>query len=611
MKRKARLGVVVAAIVAAGALWWPRVREGASPERDEPPSGTDAVAGSHTLDPEPATAAPPIIARDESGYVLVARDDYPSVAPGTGATVRGRVTGANGARIPSTAAVGLHELASMEFMGTAPLGDDPRFEFRDVVAGVALSLSVSAPGFRHWSRPLELERGAVEDLDVVLEAAPTEESHPMTGVIRDRSGRAVRGARIEVPGGYEGTSDDDGGFTFRRRRSQCTMIVSHEEFALHRESLCGHGDGAVPTSIEITLSEGTTIRGEVVDQGGKPVADALIECDGKAHGSTRHLVPVGSTVSTDARGRFELPHLPVDTWTCGAYRYGYDLVQRPSVTVAADMPTAHAAIALSRWLPTDGGSSIEGTIVSGDGAPLERPQVYAEWPGHRSPAESVDEAGHFVIRGLPAGAFSVTGQADDYTSTTRHDVATGTKDVRLVIHRPGRLSLQVLDDASGEPVAGADVHGYGRTGLDGSYLFEWLPREPTSLSVRAPGYVKAQTAAFAAEPERTVEGTVRLTRGGIARGAVVDASGAPRAGVAVWACGGEISYYACELSDHQIAVSRRSGEFTITGLANGRWHLRARDGESYGAEWIEIRNGRAVDDVRISLDGPVPAFGRE
>lgn len=322
-------------------------------------------------------------------------------------------------------------------------------------------------------------------------------------------------------------------------------------------------------------------------------------------------MPLGSTISTDASGRFELPHLSADTWTCGAYRYGYDVLERPSVTVAADTPTAHVSIALGRWLPTDGGGSIEGTIVSGDGASLERPEVFAEWPGHRSPAEPIDEAGHFVIRGLPAGTFSVTGQAAGYTSTTRHDIASGARDVRLVIHRPGRLSLQVVDDASGEPVAGADVHGYGRTGLDGRYLFEWLPREPVSLSVRAPGYVEAKTAAFASEPERTVEGTVRLTRGGIARGTAVDAGGAPRAGWAMWACGGEISYYACELSDHQIAVSRGSGEFVVTGLANGRWHLRARDGESYGAQSIEIRDGRPVDDVRISLDRPVPAFGPE
>ncbi len=97
-------------VTGAPAVSAPRV--GVGEARSENPDSAEQVAAS-TL----------AIVRDAAGYVVAQPDAHPEASSRGGATIRGRVSAPGVAAVPLGVKVGWNVLASVEFMGTIPLGD--------------------------------------------------------------------------------------------------------------------------------------------------------------------------------------------------------------------------------------------------------------------------------------------------------------------------------------------------------------------------------------------------------------------------------------------------------------------------------------------------------
>lgn len=140
-------------------------------------------------------------------------------------------------------------------------------------------------------------------------------------------------------------------------------------------------------------------------------------------------------------------------------------------------PTTRAAATLE----TLGTSVIRGRVVAADTSkPLRRAQITITLPGTReSRTGSTDIQGRYEVRDLPAGRYDVSATRSGYL-TVRHgqrrlsdpprplEVADGQtiENIDFVLPRMSVISGRVLD-ATGEPIAGAQVMAYRYRYADG------------------------------------------------------------------------------------------------------------------------------------------------
>ncbi len=530
---------------------------------------------------------------------------YLQASGGLGCTVRGRVRFSGGAPPWPPVKVELH--GDMKTLASAVLVANDRFEFVDVVAGLPMTLDITAEGRRWWRRSFLLEPGEIEEVDATLEPDEPDPPQRLDGLVTDARGRPLAGAVVRIDAHEPVETDLAGRFSIVRGSDQCMLRVTHPDHPGAMKWVCRPGGDVGP--VHVRLEDGWAIAIRAVDQTGAPLSGLEVSCT--AGTTALHGLDVRAEGATDERGEMLLSPLVGDRWTCRTYRAGYESPRPQSVSIGPDQQRASIHFVLTRWQPAEGGYSIRGRVIGGDGELLTGFRVSAESGAHWVQAASIDADGRFAIDRLPAERFAVTASADEHTSTTIQDVAAGTHDLVIDVHPPGKLSLRVVDDATGTPVVGASVHGYGNTDADGRFLFEWLPREPVKLRIWATGYAETYAGPYHGPPGETVDGgVVRLTRGGVVRGRVVDAAGRPRAGVWVWACPGNVSFYVCEQLIHQKTISRRSGEFEIQGLTPRRWHVRTFDDESdtRAGQFVEVVEGTPNEPIQLTLSAAEWSF---
>ncbi len=518
--------------------------------------------------------------------------------PGLGSTVRGRVRFVGGA--PPWPPVKIDLQGNGMAIANAVLVDDERFEFADVVSDVPLTIDITAYGRRWWHRSFLLGRGELEEIDAQL--VPTEPEPPVAldGSVSDSRGHPVAAARVSIADGGATETNLAGRFSLVREQRQCSLSVAHADHPTAQIWVCPPAQQDV--RISITLADSHAIEIEVVDETGAPMPSLDVSCTARTADVRGGEVDAAGTTGED--GRVVLTRLVADRWTCRAYRPGYDGPTPQSVWIDADHPVGRVQLHLARWRPVAGGESIRGRVVADDGESLTGVRVTAEAGGHWVQVAALDATGRFDIPRLPAGAYTVTARADDHTSTTIPNVFTGTTELAIPVYPPGRLRLQVVDADTGDPIPGASVDGYGYTDRGGRFLFEWLPREPVKLHIWAAGYAESFAGPFQGEPGATVDGgVVRLRRGGVVRGRVLDPDGRPRGGLWVWACPGNVSFYLCEQLIHQKTLTRKTGEFVITGLTTRRWHIRSFDDDAglRVGELVDVIDGRQAEALELIL----------
>jgi hypothetical protein len=171
--------------------------------------------------------------------------------------------------------------------------------------------------------------------------------------------------------------------------------------------------GEAKAHVDIVLHEGAgRIAGVVLDATGGPVHGAIVRValDGPARG--------GIAVSTDERGRFRLS------------------VEPGGVSLAAEAqgyaPTRQWVTAPSRdvTLTLTPGSAVLGSVVrTSDGAPMAGIEVRAvpagAWPSPLFPSGTSGPDGHFSIRGLEPGSYTLAAEGDGWRGSARAPLAVG------------------------------------------------------------------------------------------------------------------------------------------------------------------------------------------
>lgn len=294
-------------------------------------------------------------------------------------------------------------------------------------------------------------------------------AEPWEGVRTDANGR------YDLPYAPRSDADADDEAAWKLR-------VAHPAYAIQTIDRPGVPSPGTPLQVDVALAKGRAIRGRVLQPDGSPAVGALV----------RIVQEGGQIATTDAEGRFALPHGQEAAWsvsvTHATGRFPLEAGEQHSVAGIHETPTL-------TLLPVP---ILAGRVVDEDGRPIPRAFIrvrepregdsaedadalaaaVAEVPTHRRQryrrrlahiGETIvargtaDDLGMFRIECERAGTFELVAVGDDgvdgtLLETVTKPFPTGTTDIVLRADTGARITGIVVD-THGKPLSNAEVIG--------------------------------------------------------------------------------------------------------------------------------------------------------
>jgi hypothetical protein len=436
----------------------------------------------------------------------------------------------------------------------------------------------------------------------------------VSAVVLDPARRPVAGALVRVeaepPLGRSsdlGTTDAQGRVElFGLEAGTHAVIAHHPDFApavstgLALET-GGHADAT------LVLTRGVSVTGRVLGPEERPLPARAVVQEMSGQPAPRSLSELLRT-EAGADGRFRIEHVPPGAFVLGVMAQGF-AGRRVEVEVAgrdvdAGDVVLETGLAIRGRLRTRGGEAVAD-------AALRAFQPRADRGGN--PSDTRSEAdGSFVLAGLSRGPYRVQVTAPGFAPTQK-DVVAGSDDVDWVLEHGGAVTGLVVEEGD-RPVdayrvlaspTSTERRDEGQTqkdvaSPDGRFLLEDLAEGDYVLQVLVPERAPASVPARAVVARRTTDvGVVRVRRGGVVRGTVVEASGEPIAGATVRLLGpGDDAIWLHDLT----AETDPSGAFEIRGAPEGPQQVVASHADHAPADArVDVDSARGPAEARLVL----------
>jgi hypothetical protein len=254
-------------------------------------------------------------------------------------------------------------------------------------------------------------------------------------------------------------------------------------------------EGQADADVTLHVDRGLYIRGRVVDADGAPALDAHV----RAAELERSLYTSGQ--ASDVDGSFVIGPLTRGSYRLVASRHDRDSDSEVLLATAGDSGVVlHLRV----------GAEFSGQVIGEDGAGVSASMSVCdrESKPRQGRGMHTDQNGHFVLRGLPAGAFDVSATTDDGRIgwLERVGIAEGAvvKGVIVRVTRGGRIRVRHTG-----PERAVDVEVLQRGGL--LRTTQALRNLPVELTV-PPGTVVIR-ARYVDGPRRLVERSVSVAAG--------------------------------------------------------------------------------------------------
>jgi hypothetical protein len=440
------------------------------------------------------------------------------------------------------------------------------------------------------------------------------------GRVVDEGGRPIAGAELALvlPSGdtdATSTSGEDGRFEFRHLDPG-----TRDLFARARGYSYVHRPGveipaAAPTVAlgTVKLQDGAFIEGRVTDTRGTPIEGAQVWISSSQPVPKLWHLEDAPQARTGPDGSFRSEGLRRgDLYYLGVEHPGHVLTTIPGIAaptqepIRIEMKTAH---------------SLAGRVVGPEGEPVagaslmrvEEIRIDGGISSRGSPLGETDPDGRFQVTGIAAGRLNIEVRAVGYAPRRIEGLQIpeggDVEGLEIALERGILLAVRVRD-AGGEPVRDAMVSaslemppsprrfsgfsdsGFGQTDAQGQC---WLSvPEPGTYQVTASQGARSATASATAGPGSApvelrlpsgfeVSGWVRGKDGGGVSGLWVQLEGADQRG-----------------SSTQTGAD---GSFILSGVPDGEYRLRARNGSGRASPPLAIRvAGQPVRDLELRLD---------
>lgn len=414
----------------------------------------------------------------------------------------------------------------------------------------------------------------------------------VSGRVIDEGGAPIAKARVTVAGmwdvlpGAESpvVTDAKGQFTFPAvAPGSHTLVATDGVHAPARSAPVTVGERPV-RDITITMRQGGTLAGTVVDDLGKPVPFATVRVAGD--GPNMWMIDARQTIS-DRAGHFEITGLERTKLKARA-----ESDAAASSIASVDLSTNPEKKDLRLVLDVKG--TIAGVVVDETNEPLAEIQVNAfpDILGGNTPeaislagmsSSTTDGDGRFTIRGLPEGEYRLRASR---SAGGRYDwgqqgtpAKTGDKDVRITLPANGSIvgKLQ-LEGGNAPKLANVQV-GYQPavpSDKDGAFKLPELAPGKYDLHVRGPEFAAFVQRDVEVKPGQPTDvGTLTLVRGRKLVGRVIDAAGNAVPGAKVKTGDMLFSMQGAEdqmetweeMYGMRTGVTDQDGRFTLIGIA--------------------------------------------
>jgi hypothetical protein len=539
-----------------------------------------------------------------------------------------------------------------QVLASAAAGADGRFRLR-WPAGESTQLYAGAPGC--LAARVDLSRGSAPRR-VALDRAVD-----LAGLVVDRSGRAVAGARIAAvedgsatgPPGPPGaaTSGPDGRFRLagvaagRHYRLSVTAPGFARASALVRVPAPVAERPATPA--RIVLEPGRSIVGRLVSPTGEPLAGLAVTLEGGGSGFVPlQLVATAErswAARSDDRGAFELPHLAPGRYDLVAHGPGFASASRPGI----DLPSTDSPLDLGS-IVVEAGAACEGVVTDRRARPLAGASVEISPALRGLPTSGVESQGApEPTRTGADGRFRIPdllrGQAYDLRVRHEDHPHAFVRGVRVPALEPLRIELADgcglsgrVVDGDRQPVFGAQVNavdtGVGRgalllggfggdlgsfdrvaaTDAAGVFSLSGLAAGTIDLTVKAEGYRPGRlrgVQVFAGREATPVE--IVLDRGSSLTGLIADATGKPRPGALVIAFQEPSldKLLARDPPSHATAQADEGGRYLLEGMEPGRYQVHVPGGRARPTS-VDVQAGKNELDLVAADDETQRVSGR-
>ncbi|HEX3128346.1 MAG TPA: carboxypeptidase regulatory-like domain-containing protein [Thermoanaerobaculia bacterium] len=531
--------------------------------------------------------------------------------------------------------------ALLRTAGTARTTPAGRFRVPRLSPGVAYDLRFSRTGFAPATSeapPLEPGRPAA-DLRVVLRKGRTgfgrvvnASEQPIAGA-RVSLRRSAAGDRRRPPifsqeePGLEVVTGADGRFEIRDLPGGTWSLDARASgYAPLTVPGLTIPEGAGSTDLgTVMLPPGVAVEGYAVDPRGRPVEGVEVNVADGSMSIVRMRMGRGQdsqpAAVTGSDGYFRIEDRRAgETINLDASRPGYATTAAPGIRVPPEEPVR---------IVMQPASAVEGRTVDDDGQPVAGAKIILlpteRRGGFRIKDGVSDESGAFRIEDVPPGALEAqavaAGFQPAYLSNLEVRAGQDLKGVEIVLATGAAVEGRVLSPA-GKPVVGATIElaeeeGAGMFRIpvaamsdgDGRYRLDGIKPGTRTFQATHPGYRRAVRDLEVRPGENALD--LSLEGGVEVRGRVVDDGGAPVPGASVSLREGWRSW------DLPRGTSGADGSFTLTGVADGNYHLSAQkegyaidpDGEdvtvagsSVGGLEVKLSRGGTVTGQLLGLD---------
>jgi hypothetical protein len=310
------------------------------------------------------------------------------------------------------------------------------------------------------------------DHDLVVDDVGT-----IKGSVVDAEGKPVAGVHVDARsldggwgwGGSTVRTNDDGTFALEGNRPGDYRVRAHRgewsdelrkpgtnDDAKQGERVTVHPGQTAMVRIVVESQSGT-IKGTCVDGGGKPVTDAFVSAARESDAAGNQRSSVGETrwswddkpVLTATDGTWAIPRLSPGSYTVRAYRKG-----------GGEAVAEHVAVGTTAKLEFKPTGSIDGLVHRDGGAPEELDvDVRDEKTDFSRHEHFFRTSGHYTVKDLPAGHFTITAAAEHGQKQTTIDLADGDNKTGVDIELDPLVTItgRVVDVTTKQPVAGIQM----------------------------------------------------------------------------------------------------------------------------------------------------------
>ena len=443
-------------------------------------------------------------------------------------------------------------------------------------------------------------------------------------------GKEPTGDFVEARTGSDGVYR----FTSVQPANDYFVMASHPDYSQAQEEMVFVGEAGEFRGPDITLTPGSALEGYVLDVGGNPVPNAVLDLDSAYMMGMDPQSPDRLSGHTDDTGYYQLKNVNAGPRNLTVSAEGYGRQIKDGLMFKGDPGEK-----VQQDFRLQPGFPIAGRVFDQDNNGLPGARIIALNHGNSisSRGEAVsDDDGHFQIDDLQQGSYILMVELFGYRNSRANRVQASDMNVQLEMIKQACIDGRVTasQGAVGEftatllrvqpnPAMGQTEDIYETTGVhqkfddaaDGAFQLCGLDPGEFAVQVKAKGFAPSMSASFTViDGQPVAPVAIQLSPGGSIRGRVVDASGAPVAHAVV--SSHDDGYAGNMLDDFLdgLIASRttqrktrtdESGAFELRLLNPGNYkiqvtHAKFTDGEVKG---LKLAEGQQVDAGSITLSG--------